>query len=99
MTTVESSSTAAERYGFIKPRTEWAGFTGLLEAWITAPTINHTHYLDATDYAQAFPHIFLMLGRLRKRLIAVRIQDTGGGDDRDEIRLITHNSKFKIRPI
>lgn len=40
-----------------------------------------------------------MLGRLRKRMIAVRISDTGGGDTKDEIRLIHNNKKFRIRPI
>lgn len=99
MNIIESSATAAKRYGFISARTEWDGFAGMLEYWIKAPQFSHTHYLDTTDYAQAFPHIFLMLGRLRKRLIAVRVQDTGAGDDKDEIRLIADDKKFKIRPI
>lgn len=92
---------AAERFAFITPApaTDWAGFTGLLDSWIDGPKFNHTHYLDAHDYHQAFYHVFLMVGRLRKRLIAVIINDTGAGDHRDEIRLVAGNMKFKIRPI
>ena len=79
---------------------EWRGFAGLLDSWITAPTFPHTHYLAPSDYQQVFDYIFLQLGRLRKRHIAVIVSDTGDGDERDEIRLIHHNgNKFKIRPI
>lgn len=78
---------------------DWRGFAGLLDTWIAAPTFNHTHYLAQAEYRQVFDYIFLMLGRLRKRLIAVVVNDTGAGDEKDEIRLIYDNKKFKIRPI
>lgn len=71
----------------------------MLDRWIQSPRFNHIHYLASSDYSQAFDHIFLMLGRLRKHMIAVRISDTGGGDLKDEIRLIKDNNKFRIRPI
>lgn len=89
----------AQQFAFITPRHEWQGFTGILDRWIQSPQFNHTHYLASGDYCQAFDHIFLMLGRLRKRMIAVRISDTAGGDTKDEIRLIAAKCKFKIRPI
>lgn len=98
-TTIESTATAAARYGFITPRTEWYGFTGLLESWIESPSFTHTHHLEADDYRQVFDHIFLMIGRLRKKIIAVRVSDTGAGDERDEIRLLSPTRKFIIRPI
>lgn len=88
-----------QQFAFITPRQEWHGFTAILDRWIASPQFNHTHYLANGDYSQAFDHIFLMLGRLRKRMIAVRISDTGGGDTKDEIRLIHNNKKFRIRPI
>ena len=91
--TVQSAATAPHI------RTEWEGLTAYLDTWINAPQFNHTHYLDHTDYNQAFDYIFLMIGRLRKRLIVVRVSATGGGDDKDEIRLIAADKKFKIRPI
>ena len=78
---------------------DWRGFAGLLDTWIAAPTFNHTHYLAQAEYRQVFDYLFLMLGRLRKRLIAVVVNDTGAGDEKDEIRLIYDNKKFKIRPI
>lgn len=84
---------------FVDVVIEWRGFTGLLESWIQRPEFTHTHYLAPDDYRQAFDHVLLMLGRLRKRLIAVRITDTGAGDERDEIRLVAPNFKFKIRPV
>lgn len=87
-------------FGGIDPHAvDWRGFTGLLESWITAPTFTHTHYLTPSDYHQVFDYIFLQLGHLRKRKIAVIVTDTGDGDERDEIRLIHDNKKFKIRPI
>lgn len=79
---------------------DWRGFAGLLDSWMAAPNFDHTHYLAQDDYRQVFDYIFLMLGRLRKRLIAVIVSDTGAGDEKDEIRLIHHqNKKFKIRPL
>lgn len=84
---------------FLPSQVEWRGFTGMLDAWIHQPTFNHTHYLAPDEYRQAFDYIFLMLGHLRQHLIAVRITDTGASDDKDEIRLIHDNTKFKIRPI
>ena len=97
---IESRATEPERYyNPIQPRTDWHGFTGLLDSWIKSPTFTHTHYLAPDDYRMAFDHVFLMLGTLRKRMIAIIINDTGGGDDKDEIRLIHQNIKFKIRPL
>lgn len=79
---------------------DWRGFAGLLDTWIATANFNHTHYLTQADYRQVFDYIFLMLGRLRKRLIAVVVNDTGAGDEKDEIRLIAaDNKKFKIRPL
>lgn len=98
--TIESHATADDQCGGgISKQTDWDGFAALLDTWIAAPTFNHTHYLTQADYRQVFDYIFLMLGRLRKRLIAVVVNDTGAGDEKDEIRIIYDNKKFKIRPI
>lgn len=74
--------------------------TGMLDLWIKSdPKFNHTHYLASADYCRVFDYIFLQLGQMRKRHIAVIVNDTSVGDHRDEIRLIHLSKKFKIRPI
>ena len=78
---------------------EFRGLRYLLKSWTKSPTFTHTHYLATQDYPQAFDHLHLHIGTIRKHLIRLAIFDTSDGDDRDEIILTTpRGKKFRIRP-